>query len=94
MLQFVAVGEHPCLGNETALDLDPGLFGRHAVVHQDQRIFYEANQVDSVELKFLGSRIGEEIGDDGIQPLRLPGHDVEQAAVIFVHLRKAGEHAD
>src|ERR1700756_1800944 len=94
LLQLVAVGDHPGFGNETPLDRDPGFFGRHAMVHQGQRVFHEANQVDSVELKFLGSRIGEEIGDDGIQPLGLAGHDVEQAAVILVHLRKAGEHAD
>jgi len=42
----------------------------------------------------LGPGIIQEIGDDAVQPLGFPGHDVEQAAVLLIHLRYTGEHAD
>ena len=47
-----------------------------------------------VEVILLAARVCQEIGDDAVQPLRFPGHNVEQATVILIHLRHAREHAD
>ncbi len=44
------------------------------------------------ELVLLFARIGEEVGDDVVQPLRLAGHDVHQRALLLVQHGNVGQH--
>ena len=48
--------------------------------------------VDLVKAILLGARVGEEVGNDAVQTLRLTGHDLEQVPVLLVHFRDARKH--
>src|ERR1700733_15255563 len=95
LLDLAPTGDRPSLASrKPVLDRDAGYFRRHAVIHKRQRIFDELDEIDLVKMILLGTRIGQEVGNDAVQTLRLAGHDVEQAAMILIHLGDAGEHAD
>ena len=95
LLDLVAVGEHPRLPHrKLPLDRDASLLRGHAVIHERERVFEQLDQISLVEVILLGAGVGQEVGDDAVQPLRFAGHDVEQPAVLFVHLGNAGKHAD
>ncbi len=95
LLDFISIGGRPGLtGREPALNRDAGFLRRHAVIHQRQSIFDELDQVHFVKMILLGTRIGQKVGDDAVEPLRLTSHNVEQAAMIVIHLWDTGKHAD
>ena len=41
----------------------------------------------------LAARVGQEISDDAVQPLRLASDDLQQLAVLFAEVGNAGKHA-
>src|SRR5579872_3499544 len=95
LFELVPVGKGESVADgKPALDGDPGFLGRHAVVHERQGIFDELDEVDPVEMILLSARVGQEVGNDAVQALRLAGHNVEQAAMVLIHLGDAGKHAD
>ena len=70
------------------------VFSRHQpVLQQSERVFEQRQKIDGSELILLASGVSQKIGNDAVQPLRLPGHDLQQLAMLIAQVGNAGKHA-
>src|ERR1700746_1682201 len=94
LLDLVAVRQGQGFADlEAPLDVNASLVFDEAVFEQRERVFEKRHQVHAVKTILLAARIGEEVGDDVVEPLGFAGHDLEKLALLLSHLG-AREHAD
>src|SRR6266849_2498412 len=74
-------------GRVAPLDLDSGVLRLQPVSQQGQRVFEQRNHVHVGKAILLGARIGQKVGDDVVQALRLAGHNLQQAAMLVAEVR-------
>ena len=59
---------------------------------QGKRIFQQGQQIDLAKLVLFAAGIRQEVRNDVIQPIGLPGHNLQQLAMLFIERGNAREH--
>ena len=96
LLELVAVGQCDSASrtSKSPLDADAGIFGCRRCSSSVSVSSSSGIRSTSSKSILLAARVGQEIGDDVVQPLRFAGHDLQQLALFVGQVGHAGKHAD
>ena len=64
------------------------------MTHEGECVLEQSHQVGLFEVILFAAGVSQKVGDDAVQALRFPGHDLEQVPVLLAHFGDAGKHAD
>ena len=73
--------------------LMPRVLRRQPVLQQGERVLEQWHQINVGELILLAARIRQKIGDDAVQPFRLPGHNLQKLTMFVAQVGDLGKHA-
>ena len=84
LLEFVSVRRSPGFFHSVfSLDAYASTLRSQTMFEQGQRVFEKGKQIHLGEAVLASARIGEKIGNDGVEALRLPGHNLQQLSMLI-----------
>src|SRR6185312_6718451 len=85
LLHAISIGQSQSFRSRIpAFDVDAELLHFEALLQQSERVLEQCHDVYLRETVLLGVRIGEEVGNDVVEALRLAGNNLEQATMLVV----------
>src|SRR5581483_10302993 len=92
LLHAIAIGEnHGLRSSIFSLDSDSNFLHFETALQQREGVLEQRHHVNLRKAILLGMRIGEEVGDDVVEPLRFPGDYLQKPAMLLIqagNLRK------